>query len=558
MRVIKEITKYAPNSIFVSLVFGGLAGVVYTGLIPILLIGIEDLVNANQSGNTAVVLGIQVSNVALAGLFLALCFAILIFRVLSQTILLKASFLFATSFRKKLYEKVLASKLDKLEDTGSARLINALTTDINNIVAGGQSAPVLFINLITIFGMLMYVWVVNSAVFYFLIIALLIGVVTYQIPLILAGNYFTRSREWRDKLQASFEALSYGTKELKVNKTLRQDFFQSELLKAEEKVKDYSTKSNIVYSITGNYGEMICFLVIGTVVFAYSNYQQISNSQLISVVMIMLYLTGPIAALLSAIPSIMQAAISYKKLDILYDELQSEGFAVDVKKQTSWQTLQLRDVVYQYEKSPFFVGPVNLSISKGELVFLVGGNGSGKSTLSKLTSLFYKPTSGALYFDDVQVEDANVNGFRQGIFTIFTDYYLFKKIGSIDENDHQEINEVNRLIADFELAHKVEYTGSGFSQTSLSDGQRKRLALISAIYEDKELYLFDEWAADQDPEFRERFYRHILPMLRAKNKAVLVVSHDDRFFDVADKLIFMETGQVIEQREHQHRNLNAS
>jgi putative ATP-binding cassette transporter len=70
--------------------------------------------------------------------------------------------------------------------------------------------------------------------------------------------------------------------------------------------------------------------------------------------------------------------------------------------------------------------------------------------------------------------------------------------------------------------------------------------LLVSILDDKELYLFDEWAADQDPIFKDFFYHEFLPLLKDKGKAVVVISHDDRYFSLADRLLVMENGRLIE------------
>jgi len=70
------------------------------------------------------------------------------------------------------------------------------------------------------------------------------------------------------------------------------------------------------------------------------------------------------------------------------------------------------------------------------------------------------------------------------------------------------------------------------------------LALLVSLVEDKELYLFDEWAADQDPEFRDVFYNKLLPELKSRGKLVIVISHDDRYFHKADQIVKLEQGAV--------------
>jgi putative ATP-binding cassette transporter len=98
---------------------------------------------------------------------------------------------------------------------------------------------------------------------------------------------------------------------------------------------------------------------------------------------------------------------------------------------------------------------------------------------------------------------------------------------------------------DLGLANVVTIKNQRFSTTTaLSSGQRRRLALLVVLLEDRPLCIFDEWAADQDPAFKRTFYYQILPALRAKQKAVVVISHDDRYFDVADRILVLEDGKL--------------
>ena len=94
-------------------------------------------------------------------------------------------------------------------------------------------------------------------------------------------------------------------------------------------------------------------------------------------------------------------------------------------------------------------------------------------------------------------------------------------------------------------------TDGVFSTTRLSRGQRKRLALVTAYLEDRPIYLFDEWAADQDPLFRRVFYQRLLPELKRRGKTVVAVTHDDRYFDAADQLIKLEEGKVVKTLRHE-------
>src|SRR6185369_4993504 len=107
--------------------------------------------------------------------------------------------------------------------------------------------------------------------------------------------------------------------------------------------------------------------------------------------------------------------------------------------------------------------------------------------------------------------------------------------------DEQALEYLKQL----QLTQKVEVKDGVLSTTKLSQGQRKRLALLTAYLEDRPIYLFDEWAADQDPLFKQVFYYELLPELKARAKTVLVISHDDRFYEVGDRIIKLESGKIV-------------
>ncbi|MEN9207898.1 MAG: ATP-binding cassette domain-containing protein, partial [Gloeomargarita sp. GMQP_bins_14] len=176
----------------------------------------------------------------------------------------------------------------------------------------------------------------------------------------------------------------------------------------------------------------------------------------------------------------------------------------------------------------------------GEIVMIMGGNGSGKSTLAKLITGLYTPQSGQIIFDGVPVDAHNRYWYRQHFAVVFSDFYLFDSLLGI--NDDPTL--AQQLLQKLQLDHKVRIENGRFSTIALSQGQRKRLALLVAYLEDRPIYLFDEWAADQDPRFKDFFYREFLPQLRTEGKTVLVISHDERYFACADRLIKLDYGQV--------------
>jgi putative ATP-binding cassette transporter len=197
---------------------------------------------------------------------------------------------------------------------------------------------------------------------------------------------------------------------------------------------------------------------------------------------------------------------------------------------------------YHSETDSFSLGPLDLSFRTGETVFVSGGNGSGKTTFIKLLCGLYVPQSGELRYNGVPVTNENREDYRSQFAAVFSDFFLSDMIARTPSPELDTLGE--RYLKEFLLAHKVQVRNGMFSTTDLSQGQRKRLALVAACLEDKPIYIFDEWAADQDASFRQKFYYEILPELKRKGKTLFVISHDQQYFSQADRLIVLEEGRL--------------
>jgi putative ATP-binding cassette transporter len=212
---------------------------------------------------------------------------------------------------------------------------------------------------------------------------------------------------------------------------------------------------------------------------------------------------------------------------------------------SSFNAIRFEGVSFTYRdpdgNATFQAGPIDGEVRRGEILFLIGGNGSGKTTFLKLFTALYWPAQGAIRVDDVQIGPANIQSYRNLFSAIFSDFHLFDKLHGLADAAPERVNALLRLM---ELSHKTAFGGGRFSNTHLSTGQRKRLALVVSYLEDKPVYIFDEVAADQDPHFRRYFYETLLPELKSTGKTVVVVTHDDRYFHVADRVLQMDYGKL--------------
>jgi putative ATP-binding cassette transporter len=213
--------------------------------------------------------------------------------------------------------------------------------------------------------------------------------------------------------------------------------------------------------------------------------------------------------------------------------------------------VEVKDLEFYYEENEnsFGIGPVNFSINKSEVAFIYGGNGSGKTTFVHAILGLLVPSAGEIRLNGVPVDHANYPDYRTAFSVVFSDFYLFNELLG---TDHFNLEKWNYYLQLFELEGKVKLEGTSFSTTELSTGQRKRLALIAALLEEKPVLIIDEWAADQDPYFRRKFYTEIIPALKNEGITIIAITHDDKYYHCADKLYKMDSGKLIEENVNMH------
>jgi putative ATP-binding cassette transporter len=259
---------------------------------------------------------------------------------------------------------------------------------------------------------------------------------------------------------------------------------------------------------------------------------------------------SPIQMILNTIPQLTRANVALdnvKKLGlVLTRRLAQHNCGVNLLS-ANWQNIEFKSVRHCYlrenDTREFVLGPIDLRFRAGEIVFITGGNGSGKTTFLKLLTSLYLPEHGHVSLDGIPITEDNKESYRQLFSTVFSDFYLFERlVGAIGKDLDAQ---ARHYLTELKLSHKVEIANGKLSRLELSQGQRKRLALLTAYVEDRSIVIFDEWAADQDPQFRALFYLHILPELKARGKTIFAVTHDDRYYHVADRLVKLDEGRIV-------------
>ena len=465
MKLFERFTQKAPNKVFISIALGAIAGVGYSALIPLVLISVspQDPSLAQVDAAPDLILGLEVAQLKLAAVFFCACVLILLVRTISEVMLLRVATLVSKDFRMEFYKRISAAPIAALERLGSSKLIASINLDVPRVVMGARVFPGLLVNAVSLIGMLGFLLYLNTQVFKLVMLAIVFGVIAYQIPMLFGRKIFTRARDTRDELQEGLRALVYGAKELKLNDEKKRAFFKQVLVKYEDDVLKDEKLAHTIVNATASFGELLSFLVIGLVSFVFVNYHSITQEELVGVVMALLYLVGPMGIVLNSIPQLTIAFVSVRKIDKLLHDIPEENINNKISKVTDWQTIRFDGVTYQYdsqdEEKGFKVGPINLEIERGKVSFIIGANGSGKSTLSKLITLHYTPSEGEVLFDANSVNDDSLTSYRQEVSAIYTDFFLFDRVLTEIEKASEEKNSwLSRAIAFVRKSFDREWT----------------------------------------------------------------------------------------------------
>ncbi|MGA8132952.1 cyclic peptide export ABC transporter [Pseudomonas sp. MWU12-2037] len=472
-----------------------------------------------------------------------------------------ASMRIMTRLRIALCRKILATPLEEIDRRGAPNVLTMLTSDIPQLNSTLVIMPSVLVELAVLLFGIAYLAYLSWVVFAVTVGLMVVGVALYLF-FFLGGISF--SHKVRDEFTSFNEythALVFGLKELKLNGIRRRWFSRSAIQESSTQVARYNFIERLWYTAADNVGQLTLSLLIGCLLFVAPMLGVIDTNTMTASVLVVLYIMGPLSLLIGAMPLLAQGRIAGSRLaDFGFsindphpepEALASESANVlrlDHKK--SWDSIQLRDVHMNYQDpltgTGFGLGPIDLTVRAGELIYIVGGNGCGKSTLAKVICGLYIPQGGQVLLDDKLINEESRSDYRDLFSAVFSDFHLFNRLIGPDEEEDASTELAQKYLATLGLEDKIKIEGLGYSTTkALSYGQQKRLALVCAYMEDRPIYLLDEWAADQDPPFKRFFYEELLPDLKRRGKTVLIITHDDQYFQLADRIIKLVDGKIV-------------
>lgn len=497
---------------------------------------------------------------ALGLAFLGACLGAFVTSALSQIVLVRLAQGIVLELQQRLVLGILRSPLRDLERIGAARLMSAVTADVEAVSRAAPWVARVLVNAAILIACLIYLAWLSAPLTGMLCVFLVAGALSYS-RLTARGMRFIRAgHRARDALYGHYRAVIQGSKELKLYRHWRRRF--SELfLDDARRFRRERILGTSLFAVTGSWAVTLFCLAIGFVMFVAPSLLTVSSLLLAQFAICILFMLTPLRSIMNGIPELAQAEVALDRVAELGLLLAARGpadeehEALHEREERSggaprFTTVELRGVSFQFDseagEAGFALGPLDLTVHRGEVLFIVGGNGSGKSTLAKLLTGLYPCDAGEVRMDGRPVENGTMEHYRSYFSAVFADYHLFDEL--LGSGGSSFAAEASRYLARLDLAHKAQIDGRRFSSTALSQGQRKRLALLASVLEDRPICVFDEWAADQDPAFKEVFYREILSELKARGKTVIAITHDDRYFGCADRCVQLESGRLVHEK----------
>jgi len=483
--------------------------------------------------------------------FVSLCLIFPLSRIVSEVLLVYLSQKVILDLRMQFIRQIFLTPLRKLEEVGAHRLLAALTDDVGVLAAGLTTVPVLCLQGAVVLSCLVYLAYLSIPLFLATIVILPLGILGVNALLSAGMRHFARARKEQDQLYKHIRAVTDGIKLFKQHRGRREAFLTQVFEPTGLRYQHENIRGNAIVIAGASCGTLTFFITLGLFLFVVPRMFQISTEVITGYVLIFGFLMVPISVITSLISSLSRAGIALRNIRSLGLSLGSESSAAVGKVSDSGvnecRKLELVGISHAYrgeeDSAGFELGPIDLSFRMGEIVFITGGNGSGKTTLAKVLTGLYVPESGHVRYDGQPVDETNREQYREFFSVLFSDFFLFESLLGIDR--HQLDDRAREYLSHLRLDHKVKINEGVLSTIDLSNGQRKRLALLTAYLENRPVYVFDEWAADQDPVFKSFFYNDILPQLKSQGKILFVITHDDQYYGVADRVIKLDYGKVV-------------
>ncbi|MHB8522433.1 MAG: cyclic peptide export ABC transporter [Limisphaerales bacterium] len=456
------------------------------------------------------------------------------------------------NIRLRIAEKIRNSDLASFETIGAAPLYNAISDHAANISRGTTGILSGSTSLVLLVCAFLVIYFLSATAFCILAVTLALIITVFFLDRVKLLAALDKVSSQDNRFVKGFGDLLAGFKELKMSSDKNQEFFEAHLRPMAATAQQLRIDTGVIVNRSVLLATSALFILLAAVVFLLPVLAPADAPKLARIATIVVFIFGPLGEVVGVYPHFTQAVASIREiyrveglLNSIFETGLGDPFP-STHLPITFETIRCQDLAFSYHgekgEKTFSLAPIDLQLSRGELVFITGGNGSGKSTFLKVLAGLYPPASGNILVNQAVVGPYNRQSYRDLFAAVFSDFHLFDHLYGMKEVNEERVRELLHLT---DLTEKISIVGNQITNLNLSTGQRKRLALVLALLEDKPIVLLDEWAAEQDPQFRRKFYREILPSLKRNGKTVVAVTHDDDHYDVADRVLKMQYGKFV-------------
>ena len=454
-----------------------------------------------------------------------------------------------SDIRIRIADRIRRAELEPLDQVGRSEIYGIVARETQNISQAASTIVTALQSLTMVFFSIAYIYILSKTAFFITIGMIWLALVLHFKRAMELRHLLTDAQMKENDLLGSLSHLLDGFKEIRMSTPRSSDLFQH-IKGISTTVETTKRKAGTAFSEHYVLTQAMLYALLASIVFLLPKVSPEYSDLVPKLTAAILFIIGPLGAVVGSAQLYSMANVAASNIFRLESMLEQtatlEANGHPETAEASFKTIEFKRTIFQYADrgagSSFRVGPVDLTVKSGETVFIVGGNGSGKSTLLKTITGLYHPQSGSIVMDDVLVGIDNVTWYRSHFTPIFGDYHLFDRLYGMPDVTPQRVNE---LLTMMEIQDKTTFDNGRFSTLDLSTGQRKRLALVVALLENRPILVLDEWAADQDQHFRKFFYETILADLKKQGKTIIAATHDDRFFHLADRVVKMDYGELV-------------
>ena len=455
--------------------------------------------------------------------------------------------------RQRIVEKALTLSLREIEEVGRDQIRDGISghyTTLSQTIVPIVSAFESLILATFLFAYLAYLSVFAASIVILVNILLALGFLNRQ-------KKMSEEIKISDQVDSQYRRLTNaivgGTKELQLGLARRMGL-SAKMSSVSTSVAKGRALAASHYADLIATGTTAAYLMAGAVVFVMPILiGDGAGKDMSKIVIAVVFLLGPIGSVVNSMQQVSLAQFALNSINNFELEItrrsetrsRDTGASTSISKLKPFNSICLESTSYTHTgQDGFSLQNINLEIHKGEVVFLTGGNGSGKTTLLNVLTGLYPRGSGDIILNDQKLPISLPQQYRELFASVFADFFMFDQPFGLDEKG---IGIFEEWLIKLNVRNHFREDLQDLSGIELSTGQRKRVALALAIAEQRPILILDEWAADQDPETRRRFYEEIIPELKTAGLTIFAITHDEKYFHCCDRRIHIIEGKLSEE-----------